>query len=200
MNMLLWSTDVSGDEYDDTFAMLKEAGFDGVEVPIFDRELDKYASLGARLDAIGLERLAVSARSTDDDPTSADAAVRAEAAAATRANLDSAAALGAPLICGPLGAPLGVFTGAGPTPAELDRAAAYLEEIAPYADAAGVTIALEYLNRFEMYLTNTAADLAALVRRVDHPRIRMMYDTFHAHVEEKSPREAIRACADVLVH
>jgi len=55
MNMLLWSTDVSGTEYDATFAMLKDAGFDGVEIPIFDREVDKYAELGARLDALGLE-------------------------------------------------------------------------------------------------------------------------------------------------
>jgi D-psicose/D-tagatose/L-ribulose 3-epimerase len=197
MNMLLWSTDVSGREYDATFEMLKEAGFDGVEIPIFDREVEKYAALGERLEGIGLERLAVAARGADDNPLAKD---RSPAVAATRANLESAAALGAPLICGPLGAPLGVFTGAGPTPEELDRAAAYLEEVAPYADETGVTIALEYLNRFEMYLTNTAADLARLVRRVDHPRIRVMYDTFHAHIEEKDPADAIRACADVLVH
>jgi D-psicose/D-tagatose/L-ribulose 3-epimerase len=72
--------------------------------------------------------------------------------------------------------------------------------VAPYAEERDVTIALEYLSRFEMYLTNTAADLAALVREVDHPSVRMMYDTFHAHIEEKSPRDAIRACRDVLVH
>ena len=197
MNMLLWSTDVSGPEYDAVFAMLKDAGFDGVEIPIFDREVDKYAELGARLDALGLERLAVSARGPDDDPTSADAA---PAIAATRANLDSAAALGAPLICGPLGAPLGVFSGAPPTADEKARSVAYLREVGPYAEDRGVTIALEYLNRFEMYLTNTAADLAELVREVDHPRVRMMYDTFHAHIEEKDPRAALRDCADVLVH
>src|SRR5256885_16684404 len=98
MNMLLWSTDVSGREYDATFAMLKDAGFDGVEVPIFDREVDKYAELGSRLDDLGLERLAVCARGADDNPISEHPAVRAAAAAATRANLDSAAALGAPLI------------------------------------------------------------------------------------------------------
>ncbi len=63
-----------------------------------------------------------------------------------------------------------------------------------------MTLALEYLNRFEMYLTNTAADLAALVREVDHPRVRMMYDTYHAHIEEKDVREALQACKDVLVH
>jgi D-psicose/D-tagatose/L-ribulose 3-epimerase len=63
-----------------------------------------------------------------------------------------------------------------------------------------VTIALEYLSRFEMYLTNTAGDLAALVREVDHPYVRMMYDTFHANIEEKSPRAALLECRDVLVH
>jgi D-psicose/D-tagatose/L-ribulose 3-epimerase len=200
MNMLLWSTDVSGSEYDETFAMLKDAGFDGVEIPIFDREVDKYAELGSRLDDLGLERLAVSARGADDNPISEDPAMRGEAAAATRANLDSAAALGAPLICGPLGAPLGVFSGAPPTADEKGRSAEYLREVAPYAEERGVTIVLEYLNRFEMYLTNTAADLAALVREVDHPHVRMMYDTFHAHIEEKDPRAALQDCKDVLVH
>ena len=197
MNMLLWSTDVSGSEYQPVFERLKEIGFDGVEIPIFDREVDKYAELGARLDDLGLERLAVSARGPDDNPLAAD---RSAAVEATKANLDSAQALGAPLICGPLGAPLGVFTGAGPTDEERARAVDYLRDVAPYADERGVTIALEYLNRFEMYLTNCAADLAALVREVDHPRIRMMYDTFHAHIEEKDPRAALRECADVLVH
>lgn len=200
MNMLLWSADVTGPEYGATFELLKDAGFDGVEIPIFDREVDKYAELGRRLRELGLEPLAVSARAAADDPTSSDPGIRAEAIAATRANLDSAAALGASLICGPLGAPLGVFSGVGPTADEKERAVDHLREVAPYAEERGVTIALEYLNRFEMYLTNTAADLAAIVREVDHPRVRMMYDTFHAHIEEKDPRAALRECRDVLVH
>jgi D-psicose/D-tagatose/L-ribulose 3-epimerase len=200
MNMLLWSTDVSGSEYDAIFARLREIGFDGVEIPIFDQEVDTYAALGARLEQLGLERLAVSARGAEDNPIAAEPELRAAAVAATKANLDSAAALGAPLICGPLAAPLGVFTGAPPTAEEKARAVEYLQEIAPYAEERGVTIALEYLNRFEMYLTNSAADLAALVREVGHPRIRMMYDTFHAHIEEKDSRAALRECADVLVH
>jgi D-psicose/D-tagatose/L-ribulose 3-epimerase len=78
MNMLLWSTDVSGSEHDATFAMLKDAGFDGVEIPIFDREVDKYAELGERLEALGLERIAVGARGAADNPISDDPAVRAE--------------------------------------------------------------------------------------------------------------------------
>ena len=90
--------------------------------------------------------------------------------------------------------------GTAPTDEEKERSIAYLTEVATYAEERGVTIALEYLNRFEMYLTNTAADLAEFVRAVGHPRIRMMYDTFHAQIEEKDLRAALHACADVLVH
>src|SRR5262249_46355448 len=164
----------TGPEYDATFRLLKDIGYDGVEVPIFDREVDKYAELGERLRAIGLEPIAVSALAEADG-----------AADSIRANIDSAAALGASLLCGPLEAPLGTFSGAPPTEAERAASIELLREVAPYADERSVTIALEYLNRFELYLVNTAADLAALVRAVDHPRIRMMYDTFHAHIEEK---------------
>lgn len=200
MNMLLWSPDVTSTAYQPTFELLKDIGFEGVEIPIFDREVDKYAELGARLGELGLERLAVAARGPADNPISDDRAVRREAVEAMQANLDAAAALGAPLICGPLGSALGVLSGAPPTAQERGWAVDYLREVAPYAEDRGVTIALEYLSRFEMYLTNTAADLAALIREVDHPSCRMMYDTCQAHVEEKDARAALQACKDVLVH
>jgi D-psicose/D-tagatose/L-ribulose 3-epimerase len=38
------------------------------------------------------------------------------------------------------------------------------------------------------------------VREVNHPNCRMMYDTFHANIEEKNPAEAIRACAAYTAH
>ena len=49
MNMLLWSTDVTAPEHDATFELLREIGYDGVEIPIFDSEVEKYGRLGARL-------------------------------------------------------------------------------------------------------------------------------------------------------
>ena len=38
------------------------------------------------------------------------------------------------------------------------------------------------------------------VKDVDHPNCRMMYDTFHANIEEKNIAEAIQACAEYTVH
>jgi D-psicose/D-tagatose/L-ribulose 3-epimerase len=49
-------------------------------------------------------------------------------------------------------------------------------------------------------LLNTHADSARFCRQVNHPNCRMMYDTFHCNIEEKSITEALHACADMLCH
>jgi D-psicose/D-tagatose/L-ribulose 3-epimerase len=200
MNMLLWSTDVTGPEHDATFEMLLDAGYEGVEIPIFDTAVDKYGRLGKRLGELGLAALGVGARGGEDSPISDDPEVRSRGLEATKAAVDACAALGARMLCGPLGAPLGVFTGTAPTPDERERSVESLRAAAEYAATRDVTVAVEYLNRFEMYLVNCAEDAAALVREVDHPNCRLMYDTFHAHIEEADPRAALQSCADVLVH
>jgi D-psicose/D-tagatose/L-ribulose 3-epimerase len=47
---------------------------------------------------------------------------------------------------------------------------------------------------------NAHADSARFVREVDHPACGMMYDTFHANIEEKSVAEAVAAGGDKLFH
>ena len=56
MNMMLWSPDVTGPEHDATFELLREIGYDGVEIPIFDSEVGKYERLGKRLAELGSPR------------------------------------------------------------------------------------------------------------------------------------------------
>src|SRR4051794_8759028 len=117
MNMLLWSTDVTGPEYLPVFEQLRDLGYDGIEVPIFDTSptaVAGYEQLGEQLAGLGLEALGVGARSAEDSPISTDPAVRARGLQATNAAVDICAALGSRIICGPLGAPLGHFTGPGP--------------------------------------------------------------------------------------
>jgi D-psicose/D-tagatose/L-ribulose 3-epimerase len=72
--------------------------------------------------------------------------------------------------------------------------------VADHAAKVGVRLGVEYLNRFECYFLNSAADTVRFVRDVAHPNCRMMYDTFHANIEEKNVREAIRSCADLTIH
>jgi D-psicose/D-tagatose/L-ribulose 3-epimerase len=201
MNMLLWSTDVTGPEYLPVFEMLRDAGYDGIEVPIFGgADADALGRLGGHLDGLGLVPLGVTACAEHDSPISADPAVRRRTLGALKGAIDGCAALGGKTLCGPIEAPLGVFSGTAPTDEERGRSVESLRAAAEYAASRDVTLVVEYLNRFEMYLVNCAADAAALVRAVDHPNCRLMYDTFHAHIEEKDPRAALHDCADVLVH
>ncbi|MEM8665273.1 MAG: sugar phosphate isomerase/epimerase family protein, partial [Pseudomonadota bacterium] len=61
------------------------------------------------------------------------------------------------------------------------------KQAAQYAAQKGIKLAVEPLNRFESYLINTVADAADIVKRVDEPNYGLLYDTFHANIEEKDP-------------
>ena len=107
--------------------------------------------------------------------------------------IEMTAILGGENLCGPYHSPLGVFSGEGPTADEKKRAADVLREAAEEAQKAKVMLAIEYLNRFECYFLTTAADCKAFVKQVNHPHFRMMYDTFHANIEEKHAGPGHRA-------
>ena len=198
MNLLLWTG-----ELDDTvipvLESLKEMGYDGVEIPIFNLELD-YASWGKRLDDLGLERTAVTVRGEEDNPISSDSSARSSGVEASKRTLDCCAAAGATHLIGPYHSALGLFSGQGPTEDEWKWGVESMRQVAEHAATTSVTLGVECLNRFETYLLNTHADAARFAREVDHPNCRVMYDTFHANIEEKSVSEAIRSCADVLCH
>jgi D-psicose/D-tagatose/L-ribulose 3-epimerase len=199
MNMLLWTDHIS-DEHRPIMERLKKMGYDGIEFPIFDHDTKKYAELGRWFDGVGLERTVVTCRLNDDNPISPDPKVRALGVENSKRILDCAQAVGSTLMAGPFHSALGGFTGACPTPDEWNWGVDSMRAVAEHAGQCGVTLAVEYLNRFECYLLNTAADTARFVRDVGHPNCRMMYDTFHANIEEKDIAQAIRCCSEYTVH
>ena len=198
MNLLLWSGELA-DDLAPVLESLKNMGYDGVELPLFNLDLD-YAGWGARLDDIGLARTAVTVRTEADNPISSDPAVRQAGVDATKKTLDCCAAAGATHLVGPFHSALGHFSGAGPTADEWKWGVESMRQVAEHAGQVNVTLGVECLNRFETYLLNTHADSARFAREVDHPNCRVMYDTFHANIEEKNIPDAIRACSDVLCH
>jgi D-psicose/D-tagatose/L-ribulose 3-epimerase len=179
---------------------LKKIGYDGVELPLFDMDVDKCAAWSKRLDDLGLERTGVTVRGEGDNPISPDPAVRAAGVANNKRTLDCAQAAGCSHLVGPYHSALGYFTGQGPTPDEWKWGVDSMREMAEYAAQVDVTLGVECLNRFECYFLNTYTDGTRFVQDVDHPKCRLMYDTFHSHIEEKNTADAIRACAEVLCH
>lgn len=198
MNLLLWSGELN-DGLLPVLESLKKMGYDGVEIPLFNLDLD-YAAWGKKLDNLGLARTAVTVRNADDNPISPDASVRAKGIAGTKKALDCCAAVGATTLVGPYHSAIGIFSGAGPTADEWKWGVDSMRQVAEHAGKVNVTLGVECLNRFETYLLNSHADSAKFAREVNHPNCKMMYDTFHSNIEEKCIRTALKSCADVLCH
>jgi len=192
VNLLLYATAITK-EHTALLEAIKAAGADGVEIPIMEGQVEAYAELGRVLDGLGLERTASMAfTSPDANPVSDDPRQRQGAVDHLNWLVDCAQAMGATVICGAMFQTIGQFTGGGATETELARAAEALLRVADRAAAAGVTLALEPLNRFECYLITTLKEAAAFTRRVNHPAVGALFDTFHANMEEKDLAGVIR--------
>jgi D-psicose/D-tagatose/L-ribulose 3-epimerase len=199
MNLLLWTGNVTAELYP-LLAKLKAAGFDGVEIPVFGGTPADYKPLRAELDRNGLKCTTVTILTAETNAVSPDAGVRDRAVHWLKTVVDINHTLGSETVVGPYHSAIGVFSGTGPTADEKKRSADVLRPVAEHAKQANLMMGIEYLNRFECYLLTTAAQAVELVRAVDHPNFRTMYDSFHAHIEEKDPAAAIRTVAPVLAH
>lgn len=199
MNLLLWNGELN-DGVMPALEALKKMGYDGVELPMFNLDVELFSSWNQRLDDLGLERTGVTVRGVEDNPISSDPAVRAKGIESNQRALDCCRAAGCTHLLGPYHSALGYFSGQGPTADEWKWGVESMQVVAEHAGKVGVTLGLEAVNRFECYFINTMADATRFAREVDHPNCGVMYDTFHANIEEKSVPNAIRACADVLKH
>lgn len=199
LNLLLW-TDTLNDETLPLLDDIKKIGFDVVEAPLFDAKPDAVAKWMKRFDDAGLARTGVTIRGVDDNPISPDPAVRRKGIELNKLAVECCQAAGMETLCGPYHSALGSFSGKGPTEDEWRWGVESMREVAEHAQKCGVKLGLEAVNRFECYFFNTAADGARFCRDVDNPACMMMYDTFHANIEEKSTPCAIRAVKDCLVH
>lgn len=192
MNMLLWTGHVTEDHIP-ILERLKHIGFDGAEIPVFDvSDAAHYRKLGKALDDIGLQRTVVAIIPDEgSSPISPNDVHRQAGKDHLRRAVDCAHSLGGTVLAGPWFQPLGVFSGDRPSEAELERCAEVHREIVPLARAAGMTCALEPLNRFEAYLLNTCEQAIDYADRIGTEGFGILFDTFHANIEEKNPVAAL---------
>lgn len=178
---------------------IAEIGFDHVEVPVMRGAPDHYAWLGERIASFGLGRAQTSiVPEVDANPLSDDIDIQRRGLAHLSWIQDCAEALGSETVGGPFHAPIGHFTGAGPTEPEIERAALAHRTMAERAARGGYMLALEHLNRFETYFLNTMEQARTYADRVDHPDFGIMFDTFHANIEELDQVAAIRHLGDKM--
>ena len=199
MNFLLWTTDVNEEMYP-IAEKLKETGFDGVEVPIGDEGTHHYTALGKKLKELDLKCTCVTSIFEDGNPASSDPAIRARAVDQMKWRIDMGKELGAEVICGPYHSAFSYFSGEPPTADERKYSTEVMRKAAEYAGEVGILLTPEALNRFECYLYNTLDDISVLIKDVDHPNMKMIFDSHHAHIEEKNVSESIQKHKDIIGH
>ena len=199
MNMFVWTMTMDED-LSGTLSFLKTSGFDFVEVPINDTNLDKWQRLGQQIKELDLGVQTCTICGPEYSLISPDETTRRAGIDYLKQVVDCTAAVGARLLMGPMYAGFKTFTGKPATTEEWNWSVTGMREVAEHAQMKGVTLAIEYLNRFEIYLLTCADELVRYVEAVDHPNCRAAFDTFHANMEEKNVPDALRKVAPYLVH
>jgi D-psicose/D-tagatose/L-ribulose 3-epimerase len=191
-------SDADADAFDRTAGM----GYDLIEVCIEDPAILSADWVAEQARRTGLKVSVCGAFGPGRDVSSVDEEIRASAAQYLRSCVDFAAAVGSPHVAGPMYATTGVtrMLEEEARSAQRRRAADGLREVADYAAAKGVRLAIEPLNRFETDLVNTLQQGVELCELIGRPNVGLMIDTFHMNIEEKDLANAVVAAGEHVFH
>lgn len=110
--------------------------------------------------------------------------------------------LGSKVVCGPMYSETGRASRHTSEEREqqLEQIAAHLKPLCQQAEAAGVMLAIEPLNRFETDCINTLEQAVDLIERVGSLSLKIHIDTFHMNIEEDDSAAAILKHAQHIGH
>lgn len=199
VNTFIWTASFGPDQLP-LLPRIKDAGFDGVEVPLFTAKDFDAPTIRRGTESNGLECTVCSVLVGGLCLISEDPAIRVKSRAHLKDAVAAVAEAGAKTIAGPLYSPVGYLPGRRRTEDEWNWCVEAYQELGPVLEAHGVNVAIEPLNRFETYFLNTAADAVKLVEAIGQPRVGILFDTFHANIEEKNVADAYRLVGRHLKH
>jgi len=189
------------DEFDGDLALMRQLGYDAVELQITDPAGLDEARLRRSLEGVGYPLCAFqtggSYATRGNCLCTADPQVRTRTIDLLKSFVDLAARLGSVIVFGSL-------QGRAKDEPDLDagrqRILDAMTLVGRYATERNVVIAYEPVNHLEVAYFHTIAEVQQLVRTLGLPGLRMMIDTFHMNIEEKAMRAPLAAIRDVLAH
>ena len=199
VNALIWTASFELEDLS-LLPRVKQRGFDGIEIPIFNPGSTPVDEIRRGLEDNGLEVTTCTVIPNGLTVFAESAGIREQALNHIKAGIETTAKLGGHLLAGPAYSPVGYLPGRRRTADEFQLAAESLRTLGDTLRAHDVRLAIEPLNRFETFFLNTAADAAALCDIIGDPSIGILFDTFHANIEEKKLGDALQFCGKHLMH
>ena len=201
VNSFVWTSPFTTRDFG-LMPKIKSMGFDIIEIAVEDASLIDVPLLRQTAQDEGLSITICGAFGPTRDISSDDADIRRNGVAYIAECLRVTEALGSSIFAGPVYSAVGKTRLVSPEQKarERDWCVENLRELGTVASNAGVTICIEPLNRFETDMINLDDQAIALIEDVGHPAYKILFDTFHANIEEKSIPDAIRRAGDRLGH
>jgi len=168
-----------------------DIGYEAVEFPLMSPDTFDYQSAAAELKRYGLSCTCGTSVNPLEDPSSTDEEVREAGIARLKKCVDICSYLEADCLGGVLYAPWGQHLHRADTHENKKHAISSIQRVSEYAKEKGIMLSLEILNRYESYFMNTMEEGIAFIHQVNRENVKLHFDTFHAHIEEKSIRTAI---------
>jgi D-psicose/D-tagatose/L-ribulose 3-epimerase len=179
---------------------MKELGLNGVEIPMFDPLKLPIDDIREAFGRNQLECTVCAILPDGINPISPEREIRQRAVTHLERCIETAAAMGARLLGGPLFAPIGYLPEHRPTEDEWSWAVEVFQALEDVLRTTNLPISIEPVNRSETFLVRTADEAARLCDQIGDPHIGVTIDTFHANIEELSICGAIRSLGRKLHH
>lgn len=186
----------------DVLHKAKDIGYDVIEIAVEDRDLIDWVALKKVSRELGLRVTVSGAFGMDRDISSERPEIRANGLSYIIDCLEIANDFESPVFGGPLYSAVGKtrLVSAEQKAQERQWCLENLYQAIRRAEALGVTLALEPLNRFETDMVNTVDQAIAIVDELNSPYLKVLLDTFHSNIEEKDIPASIIKLGDRLVH
>lgn len=202
INAWVWIAPVTTSDFVKLVPKVAQMGFDWIEVPIDGSADLDYATAAQVIAGHGLGCNVCVAIGPDRDLIHPDKSIRDNGAAYVRHCIDAVKTLGGTNVGGPLYSAVGrLWQQTDKERArDVDLLVEQLRSLSAYAEEKGAVLCVEPLNRFETSFINLTSQVVEIVDRVDSPACKILLDTFHMNIEEKSPAAAIRRAGPRLGH
>lgn len=186
----------------DVLRKAKDIGYDVIEIAVEDRDLIDWVALKKVSRELGLRVTVSGAFGMDRDISSERLETRANGLSYIIDCLEIANDFESPVFGGPLYSAVGKtrLVSAEQKAQERQWCLENLYQAIRRAEALGVTLALEPLNRFETDMVNTVDQAIAIIDELNSPYLKVLLDTFHSNIEEKDIPASIIKLGDRLVH
>jgi D-psicose/D-tagatose/L-ribulose 3-epimerase len=197
IHALVWTGSWDEDELNRAFENSKKLGYELIELPRFDPSMISVETLRRMLDAHDLKCAITMGLAWDADISNADAEIAKRGEEMLERAISASRDVGVELLGGILYSALGKYPTA-PSAQGRQNAVDAIARVADKAQAAGVPMVLELVNRYESNLLNTTDQGLAFLKDVGHDWPKLHLDTYHMNIEESDLGDAIRRAGDKL--